>query len=42
MLRALGEYLGVKLEVRDQFDVLAKEVEKRLNLSEFLSKVSIG
>jgi adenosylcobyric acid synthase len=42
VLRALGEYLGVKLEVRDQFDLLAKEVEKRLNLSEFLSKVSIG
>ncbi|MDK2795394.1 MAG: adenosylcobyric acid synthase [Archaeoglobaceae archaeon] len=42
VLRAIGEYLGVRLELRDQFDLLAKEVEKRLNLSELLSKISVG
>jgi hypothetical protein len=42
MLRALGDYLGLKLETRDNFDFLAFEVEKRLKLSDLLSKISVG
>ncbi len=42
ILRALGDYLGLKLEPRDNFDFLAFEVEKRLKLSDLISKISVG
>lgn len=42
VLKAVADYLGVKLEVRDNFDFLAKEVEKRLKLSKILQDISVN
>lgn len=40
VLRAVEKYLGVKLEFKNQFDFLAEEVEKSLNVDSLLSSLS--
>ncbi|MCX8172806.1 MAG: cobyric acid synthase CobQ [Archaeoglobaceae archaeon] len=42
MLRAVEKYLGVKIEVSNQFDFLAEEIEKRLKLDVLFSKILIS
>ncbi|MFN3383265.1 MAG: cobyric acid synthase CobQ [Archaeoglobaceae archaeon] len=40
LLKAVEKYLGVKIEFKNQFDFLAEEVEKNLNLEPLLSGIS--
>ncbi|MEM4689663.1 MAG: cobyric acid synthase CobQ [Archaeoglobaceae archaeon] len=42
LIKAIGKYLGVKLEFENKFDFLADEVEKRLKIDRLLSKISIS
>ncbi|MCS7143553.1 MAG: cobyric acid synthase CobQ [Archaeoglobaceae archaeon] len=42
LLRAVEKYLGVKLEFSNKFDLLAEEFEKRLKISNLLSKISVS
>lgn len=42
LLNAVEKYLGIRLEFKNPFDILAEEIEKSLNLDFLLSKISVG